>query len=473
MTDKSTMKRAKSLDALRGYAIMTMILSAMEAFKVLPAWMYHAQVPPPDHIFTPTIFGITWVDLIFPFFLFSMGAAIPLSLGRQFEKGVSRLQLCWKSVLRWIKLTFFSIYILHTFPFMLGYENQRVKYAVAIAAFLWMFVMFMRNPFHLPRLWDRIVNTFAYAVGIAWILFQPYAEGKPFSLYDSDIIILILANVSVAGSIIYICTMKHVNARLAIIPFILALFLSASIDGSWQQSLDTFTPIPWMYQFRYLEYLLIIIPGTVAGDLLKQWLALTPEETVNDEVTKKCFAPYIMLLSLAVVITNVVCLYNRVMILNLALTTVELFALHFMLSSSDTEIKLWQKFCRYGAYLLMLGLCVEAFQGGIRKDDVTFSYLFVTGGLAFFAMTFFSIACDYYKIKWISMPLELTGKNPMIAYVSGSMVVIPVLGILGIYDYIDLMSATPWLGFLKGVILTALCMIVTSIFTTKKIFWKT
>jgi predicted acyltransferase len=71
----STMKRAKSLDALRGYAIMTMILSAAEAFKVLPAWMYHAQVPPPDHVFTPTIFGITWVDLIFPFFLFSVGAA--------------------------------------------------------------------------------------------------------------------------------------------------------------------------------------------------------------------------------------------------------------------------------------------------------------------------------------------------------------------------------------------------------------
>lgn len=35
-------RRAHSLDALRGYAIMTMILAATEAFGILPAWMYHA-----------------------------------------------------------------------------------------------------------------------------------------------------------------------------------------------------------------------------------------------------------------------------------------------------------------------------------------------------------------------------------------------------------------------------------------------
>ena len=56
-------KRAYSLDALRGYAILTMILSATIAFGILPGWMYHAQVPPPDHHFDPTVYGITWVDL--------------------------------------------------------------------------------------------------------------------------------------------------------------------------------------------------------------------------------------------------------------------------------------------------------------------------------------------------------------------------------------------------------------------------
>ena len=38
--------RAYSLDALRGYAILTMVLSGQIASGVLPAWMYHAQVGP-------------------------------------------------------------------------------------------------------------------------------------------------------------------------------------------------------------------------------------------------------------------------------------------------------------------------------------------------------------------------------------------------------------------------------------------
>lgn len=60
-------QRALALDALRGYAIITMVLSATIISSILPGWMSHAQTPPPDHIFNPEIPGITWVDLVFPF----------------------------------------------------------------------------------------------------------------------------------------------------------------------------------------------------------------------------------------------------------------------------------------------------------------------------------------------------------------------------------------------------------------------
>ena len=46
--------RAYALDALRGYAIITMVLSATIVTQVLPGWMSHAQTPPPDHIFNPS-----------------------------------------------------------------------------------------------------------------------------------------------------------------------------------------------------------------------------------------------------------------------------------------------------------------------------------------------------------------------------------------------------------------------------------
>lgn len=33
-----------------------------------------------------------------------------------------------------------------------------------------------------------------------------------------------------------------------------------------------YSPIPWMYSFYYLKYLFIIIPGSIAGEYLKEWL---------------------------------------------------------------------------------------------------------------------------------------------------------------------------------------------------------
>ena len=86
MENKTTTQRAYALDALRGYAILTMVLSATVAPDILPGWMYHTQTPPPGHVYNPALSGLSWVDLVFPFFLFAMGAAFPFSLGQAVGK---------------------------------------------------------------------------------------------------------------------------------------------------------------------------------------------------------------------------------------------------------------------------------------------------------------------------------------------------------------------------------------------------
>ncbi|MEG1523166.1 MAG: DUF5009 domain-containing protein, partial [Bacteroidales bacterium] len=107
-----------------------------------------------------------------------------------------------------------------------------------------------------------------------------------------------------------------------------------------------------------------------------------------------------------------------------------------------------------------------------RKDHSTYSYYFVTSGLAFMAMIALSIGCDIYKWK-IMRPFEMAGQNPMIAYVATSMVVMPILHLLGIADYFDLLNTNPWFGFLKGVILTTLALMIAVFFTRIKWFWRT
>lgn len=598
MGNNNQKPRAHALDALRGYAIITMVLSAMEAFSVLPRWMYHAQVPPPDHVFDPTIYGITWVDIIFPFFLFSMGAAIPLSLGRQHAKGESIMKLTWKTVQRWVKLTFFAIFIIHAFPFMLGYEQEWMRFAMPIFFFILLCLMFMPNPFGLSPYKARAITWSAYLVAVGFMLLQPYAGGAPFRLADSDCIMLILANVSLTGSIIYLLTIGHPLRRLALLPFLIALFMAAHTANSWPAHIIHTSWLPWLYLPAYQEYLLIIIPGTVAGEWIAQWLekmkakdtskGLVDNYQINEAVLENgnplkgergavlesgnkvrtrseemkekenALALPVALLSLALIVTNVVLLFGRHLVVNL-IATIVLTALTAWLlrsrreagatgveaakqraaskeassqgatkqevsnreassqeaarqevsnreassqeaakqrisnreassqeaakqevsnqKSSSTQasptLHFWQRLSSAGAYLLLLGLCLESYEGGIRKDDVTLSYLFVTCGLAFYALLLLTVVCDHWHVRWLCAPLEMVGKNPMVAYVSASMVIIPVLILTQLYPYIDALSSEPLTGFLKGVLLTALCMALTVWFTHKRWFWKT
>lgn len=553
MGNNNQKPRAHALDALRGYAIITMVLSAMEAFSVLPRWMYHAQVPPPDHVFDPTIYGITWVDIIFPFFLFSMGAAIPLSLGRQHAKGESIMKLTWKTVQRWVKLTFFAIFIIHAFPFMLGYEQEWMRYAMPIFFFILLCLMFMPNPFGLSPYKARAITWSAYLVAVGFMLLQPYAGGAPFRLTDSDCIMLILANVSLTGSIIYLLTIGHPLRRLALLPFLVALFMAAHTANSWPALLIHTSWLPWLYLPAYQEYLLIIIPGTVAGEWIAQWLekmktndtskglvdnyqkkneavlengnplkggreavlengnkvkndekAVLENEnkvrTRSEEMKDKenALALPVALLSLALIVVNVVLLFGRHLVANLVATMVLTALTAWLLRSrrkagttgveaakqetsnqkssstpASPTLHFWQRLSSAGAYLLLLGLCLESYEGGIRKDDVTLSYLFVTCGLAFYALLLLTVVCDHWHVRWLCAPLEMVGKNPMVAYVSASMVIIPVLILTHIYPYIDALSSQPLTGFLKGVLLTALCMALTAWFTHKRWFWKT
>lgn len=465
-------KRAFSLDALRGYAILTMILSGTVASGVLPGWMYHAQVGPRSNFaFDPTIYGITWVDLVFPFFLFAMGAAFPFSLGSKYEKGVSRLKLAGDSLMRGIRLTFFAIFIQHMYPWVTSSPQDAASWWLAIGAFLLMFPMFMRIPVEMPAWLRRLIEAAAYAVAITLLLTVTYAGERTFSLSFSNIIILVLANMAIFGSLAYLFTVGNKWARIGILPFIMAVFLGSGTEGAWVKAVMDYSPLPWAYSFYYLKYLFILIPGTIAGEYLKEWLQnKTSEPSLPAEKRR---TPFILLISVSIIILNLYGLYTRQLVFNLIGTLVLLSCLYFLLKFPGNNSAYWRKLFVAGAYLLMLGLFFEAYEGGIRKDHSTYSYYFVTSGLAFMAMIAFSILCDVYRWKTLTRPLEMAGQNPMIAYVAPQLLVMPLLNLTGLAGYLSLLSQNAWTGFLRGVIVTSLALLVAILFTRLKCFWRT
>ncbi len=73
-------ERIRSIDVLRGLTILVMIfVNDVAGVQGTPGWMKHVQPPDAD--------GMTFVDIVFPAFLFIVGLSIPTALERRLGRG--------------------------------------------------------------------------------------------------------------------------------------------------------------------------------------------------------------------------------------------------------------------------------------------------------------------------------------------------------------------------------------------------
>ncbi len=480
--DRTTgQRRAFGLDALRGFAILTMALSGYIPWHVLPAWMYHAQLPPPSNAFDPSIPGITWVDLVFPFFLFSMGAAMPFALSRRLKKGVSMRRLVFFTLERGVLLAAFAVYIQHIRPWNLSSSPDTLTWILTVVGFLILFPMFIRLPRSTPSWKKWGIKAAGWIAAIVLLSSLRYPGGKSFSLYRFDIIIMVLANTVVMGSLIWLLTRHRLLLRLGIMGVLVAFRLASTVEGSWTQQLWNFTPEvfgfkpDWLFKFEYHKYLLIVLPGTIAGDLLLSWMKHARE--TNHRETPRWATWRFVVLGLLTALFNVwllVGLHSRWLVVTTIVSLVMCaFGWWLVAKPSTSTERLFRSLFLWGSYWLILGLFFEPFEGGIKKDHATFSYFFVTTGLGIFLMMSFMIISDVFKkSRWIRLLID-NGQNPMIAYAAIQNVIHPFLALTGLGMLLGNLMDTPWLGALKGVIMTLLLAVFVSILTRLRIFWRT
>lgn len=457
--------RYEHLDALRGYAVFTMILSGAVAFGgVLPGWMYHAQVPPPLHQFNPALPGITWVDLVFPFFIFCMGAALPLAL-QKYTATNNTKAVFMIALRRFFLLVFFAL-LLEQFKYGRISDEPTVNtFSITLSAFILLFLSFSKFP-QLNRNKNNIVNYTAmvFMMLAAWLL--PLNKGAGFLINKSDIIILVLANMALFGTLIWWFTRNNRLLRLGILPLVMAVFLGAKIPGSWNEWLFQLSPEPAIYQFYFLKYLFILIPGTIAGE----WLLTNKDISFSQQTHKKYLLVAFLLFLL--ICLNVTLLYTRNIVWNLLFSVLLLLSIQLLLKRKGWEHPLLYRFFCAGTYCLLLGLSFEAYEGGIKKDVSTYSYYFVTSGLAFFAYPVIACFCSFTVLQPVYNFFRWCGKNSMMAYVSGSLFLLPVMQITGIYEAWSGMNDSAWIGFLKGLVFSVVACGITIPFTKKGMIWK-
>jgi hypothetical protein len=456
--------RFLSLDALRGLAVLLMILSGSIAFGgVLPSWMYHAQVPPPLHQFNPNLPGITWVDWVFPFFLFSMGAAIPIALGLKLkEKSIFSVIL--QTVKRYFLLVFFAIFIFHSRAWVMNSSPTYLENILSIGCFVLLFFVFSSTNFESAK-FSITRKIIGLALAILFLANYKF-DGLPFNVYKSDIIIIVLANMALFGALIWVFTRNHPWARVGILPFVMAIFLSAKMSEGWTSSLFNWSPITWAYTFYYLKYLFIIIPGTFAGE----WLITSKNKWISRKPALQIL--YIPLLCLLLIGLNTLFLFSRALVLNLVISGL-LATLLYLAALKYALPKGFMNLLKTGLFLLFLGLFFESYEGGIKKDPSTYSYYFVCTGMAFLMLLSLMIIEVNGYLKSVFLFLGKVGQNPMIAYTAGNLFLLPFLRLVDLELVLNQLNQTAFGGLMRGVFFTSVVALITIFFTNKRIFWKT
>jgi Domain of unknown function (DUF5009) len=437
-------RRAAALDALRGLAVIAMMLSGVVPWTGLPAWMYHGQEPPPSHNFDPHHSGITWVDLVFPLFLFCLGAAIPLA-----QAGKPSDLPGWQNSLitfgRGLLLVAFAILNQHFRPFVMATEPGTRAWLIAILGFFLMLGIYGRFPSHWPKSVTYIARAIGWGVAIAILtqLRYPSPNMPGFAKERSDIIILVLATVSVLATYLWRATKHMLEVRAGLLAGLVAFRLSATISGSWANSVWTWHGLDWMFQPEFAGYLLIVIPGTIVGDLLGRWEKFEPK-------------PELVVTGFLTIVVALVVFYLR---LN-AMLVVAVASIPILIGFRRG----WPSpILRWSFVWLALGCLLEPYEGGIKKDPYTMSYLFATAGLAGYGL----VAMAHLPERATNLLASL-GHNPLLAYEAVSNLV-PGIWALVFAPFIGDWATGTAAGLGIAVAKTAILVAIVSAFTRARI----
>ena len=453
-------KRIITIDILRGITIFAMILCANIGYQSdLPAWMFHGQTPPPTYAFNPDIPGITWVDLVFPFFLFTMGAAFPLAMRKRLENGVSRWKVTASLFKRWLTLTIFAIVLGNAYQIGASTRPDIIKGLFSIV--LWG-VMFLS----LVRVKDEnksklLNNTGLFLLVVMAVLAVDWL-GLKLSRWNSDIIIMILANIAIFGGLIWMFTKDNIRLRWLILVFIVAL---KALSSYMPQALDwvpSFSSIGWFFSWGYLQYLIIALAGSIVGDMLQSH---SRSETKTDIDIYHITAGVIALAAMLVQLWG---LFTRHILADFIISAV-LGAGFLAITWKRRNIV--SSLGYFGFAFMLIGIIFDPIDGGITKDYCNLSYMLTTTGMT--ALTGALVLALELKWNIKGRGLSGCGQNPMLAYTVTNFLTGPALAMLGIGAWMDAISlGSPFWGIMRGLLYTLLMVAVTCFFTRKKLFWR-
>jgi len=463
--------RVEGLDAFRGLLILAMNFAfTIPSWGPFPAWMYHMQVPPSPTGDYVAIAGLTWRDMLFPMFVFSMAAALPVVMGRRLAKGMPYPEIVWIAARRAFLLTVFALLIGHVNPYWTQDDTRRGN-LIAIAGLLVAFALLVQPPRALGPVARRWLRRSAWLAVLATLFLLPLTYGRAFDPARKDGVIAAVAFCTIAATVLWLLTRERLGVRLGVFVAIIAGRALAP-HVPWLAELWYARPFPWFYEPWYVELLLIAIPGTIAGDLVGR-MARTSSDPMPRRGWPATRVVAIATLALSPLLTLNVGLFRRQYAAETALViAVTCAALLFLTrKAAAPRERLLARLFSWGALWLVVGMLVEPLEGGIKKDPQTLGYLLVMSGVATMALGGTLVIMEAFgAARRRFAPLVLVGQNALFGYV---LFMLGIGHLLWLADAGRAFTATWEQAAARSVVLTVVVGGIVWAATKRRLIWKT
>lgn len=373
--------RVISIDALRGFVMFTMIFVndlAGAPRSVVPDWMAHFS----DRHKHGS--GMTFVDLVFPAFLFIVGMSLPLALGPRLGRG----EAVWK---------------------VLGHVVTRTLALLAIG------ILMVNNespadasPAWSPELWTWLMFLSAL---LAFCSISPgNAKNHPARFWK--ILTVGLRVLGIAGMIICAFTFQGENGRrvITLSPF--------QINTEWYGILGI---IGWAYFFAALIFLAFRYQRIALLGCLALLLCLYPADRTglfDNFWLGSIFGIGEIGAHTAIVVAG-------------ALLASILVAPDLAAPKSRVKFVCWFAAGCAAAALLLNGLY------GISKNEATPSWCLWSCAVTALLWLAFYFLTEVRPVKWIAGPFRVAGQNVLLAYLLSEMLPSP-FGLLSLNDHAGL-----------------------------------
>lgn len=384
--------RLASLDAFRGLVILAMTLvNYLAGVSNIPAWAKHL---PQDQE------GYTFVDVVFPGFLFIVGVAIPLALHKRMARGESLLSLLRRVLTRSASLLFVGVIMVNSSYYSADATGMS-KSLWFLLAMLAVVTLWNHYPPHAPAMKKRLflglrIVAVLVLAGLLIVFRGRNSAGQVVWLQHAWWGIL-----GLIGWAYLVCCLAYLAFRggsvalMGVLGFLIALYIG-----------DKHGVLDWLGPVRNFVGIGAVLGSTAASVMI-------------GVLVGNCFVG-------------------------------EAAALR---AAARARFFLW-----FGLGLYVVGTLLRPLHG-INKVAATESYALVSGGLCCLAFLLVYCVMDIGNLRRWANPLGPVGQNALLAYILPGILgnLFTVIGLPGLLWQ----CSNAWPGALNAGVLTILIMAIT------------